>query len=230
MTNEELVSRVSNTVRSLDKDSHISRRYVLSIARSKATFLIAQKLRDKTLYREDALIKPLNCFPLKRESIIDCGIVEFKRCQSLMKSKEKLPELIYSIFGNSIISVSTADGSEELYPVTLKKYRNLQKREHTKIVDNNYYYVQDGYLYLPNCKYELVDIMLITLETEKLEELSTCKDGDCCGSMWEEEFNCPDKLLEAVIQDTLNEVMTSKGIPVDENPNMDSNQKSQTIA
>jgi hypothetical protein len=228
MTNSEIVSRIINGAKALDKDSHISRRYVLNVARSKATFLMSQKLLDKTLYREDDLIKHLPCFPLKKISRKDCGIVEFKLCKSIMKSKDPIPGLIYSRYGNSIISISSIDGSELFYPITLKKYNLNQRREHASLVKQKYYYIKDGYLYLPDSEIEMVDIDLISLEPEKLNDISECETADCCKSAWDSEFVCSDKLLEAVITDTRNEVLSALNIPKDENPNMDSNIKSQT--
>ena len=51
-TNDELVSRVLNGLKLLNKDERISKRYVLYIAEKNAEFLISHKLRDKSLFRE----------------------------------------------------------------------------------------------------------------------------------------------------------------------------------
>ena len=44
MTNSEIVSRIVNTLNTLTKDARRSRRYLLNVARSKASFLIAQNI------------------------------------------------------------------------------------------------------------------------------------------------------------------------------------------
>lgn len=232
MTNAELVSRIVNAIKALNKDEHISRRYILNTARSKAKFLMSQKLTDISLFREDNLFTSINCFELKPDEIVRCSIVEFRRCHSLMKSKCKLPELVYSRFGNSIDSVVTIDGMTEFLPIDLTQYRLNQKRQHAKFVKQNYFYVQDGYLYLPDSEIEAVDIIVLTTEPEVADEVAGCNsknDESECKSVWDYEFVCSDKLLEPVIQETLKEILSSnKQIIEDENPNLTSIQKDRT--
>lgn len=229
MTNTELVSRIVNDVRALNKDEHISRRSILHIAKNKAKFLISQKLRDKSLYREDNLFSTIKCFNLKKDDIVKCDIIEFRKCSSIMKSKSKLPELVFSKFGSSIVSVTTIDGMTEFLPMNLTKYRLNTKRRFSKFISQNYYYVRDGYLYLPDTEIKSVDVTLLTLNTDEVEEVSGCSECDPCKSIWESEFICSDKLLEAVIQDTLQEVLsTFRQITPDENPNMTELQRDKT--
>lgn len=231
MINDQVASRIVNDIRALNKDEHVSRRYILEIARSKAKFLIAQKLRDRTIFREDNLFTTIDCFGMESDDIVKCDIVEFKRCTSLMKSKKKLPELIFSRFGDSIESVTTIDGIQEFLPTSLRQFRLQKDRPFSKYVTKNYYYVRDGYLYIPNTEIEAVNIVLLTTENDEADALSDCKECDGCKSIWDYEFICPDKLLEAVLTDTLQEVLsTHKQIIPDENPNMDETQRGKTTA
>ena len=228
MLNSEITSRISSTLKSNSKDGRLSRRLILSVAESKAKFLISQKLNDKSLFREDNLFKNLNCFALKADNIISCDVIAFRRCKSLMKSKKKLPKLLYSKFGNSILSITTIDGSVDFLPITLTSYNLLKDRPSAKFVKQNYYYINDGYLYLPDSEIKAVNILLLTLESEKIDELSECSDTEC-KSVWDYDFVCSDKILEVVIQETLNEILGSnKKIPEDTNPNMDENQRGKT--
>ena len=50
MTNGEFVSRVINGLSFLNKDEHVSRRYILSVGQNKSKFYISQKLSDKSLF------------------------------------------------------------------------------------------------------------------------------------------------------------------------------------
>ena len=63
---------------------------------------------------------------------------------------------------------------------------------------------------------------------EKADDASDCPDCKACESYWDKEVYVADKLREAVIQDTIKEIVMRLQIPKDENPNMDSNIKSQT--
>ena len=195
---------------------------------------MAQKLRDKSLFREEGLFKTISCFRLKEDNLVKCDIVEFRRCNSLMKSVNKLPELIYSRYGSSIRSIYSIDGNRTYTPITLKKFSLESKRQYSNTSSQKFYYIRDGYLYLPNSTTELVDLDLLTLEEELIDELSECcgddTEGASCTSIWDREFNISDKLSEAVIQDTLNEVLsTYKQIVPDENPNLTEIQKDNTV-
>lgn len=229
MTNEQLVSRIVNDIRALNKDEHISRRYILQIAKDKAKFLLAQKLRDRSLFREEDLYTHIDCFALESDDIVKCDIVEFKRCKSLMKSKKKLPDLLFSRFGDSIANVTTVDGMIEFLPTTPTQYRLNLQRKFAKYVTKNYYFVKDGYLYLPDSEVEGVNVVLLTVDNDEADSLSDCKECDSCKSIWEYDFVCSDKLTEAVIADTIQEVLsTYKQIVPDENPNMDETQRGKT--
>lgn len=217
MNNLEITSRILNGLKSLTKDSRISRRYILKVAQEKAKFLISQKLGENSLYREANLHTGLECFELTKIDTVKCPIVEFRTSHTVMRSKKKLPELIYSKYGSSVKEVTSLDGSAILAPTTPHQYRlnKERKTDHKGL----YFYVKDGYLYLPDSEIQMVRLSLITLDLYDLQECSECSDGEC-KSAWAYEFICSDKLLEAVIQDTLKEVSMTKQIQADQNPNL----------
>lgn len=226
MTNAIIVSRILNGVKALSKDDRSSKRYVLSVARQKAEFYIAAKLNDRSLYKEDNLYKSLDCFELKRIDTIKCDIIEFRTCNNIMKSVKKLPPLVYSKYGNTLKEITNLDGTIDFRATTPSEFR----RDKNRIGKDSFirFYVKDGYLYLLDTIVKSVNLYLLTLETEKIAELSECSTDDCL-SLWEHDFICPSKLIENVITETIKEVAGSKQIPSDTNPNMDSNQKGKTV-
>lgn len=216
MNNKEFVSRILNGLKSLTKDSRISRRFVLKVGQEKAKFLISQKLGSSELYREVNLYSSIDCFEMEKVDTIDCPIIEFKTCQQLMRSKKKLPELIHSKYGASIKEVASLAGEYILTPITPYQYRlNKQRKSSSKEL---YYYIKDGYLYLPDSEILMVQLSVITLDLYDLNKCSACSSG--CKSVWDYEFICSDKLLEAVIGETMKEVSLTKQIQADQNPNL----------
>ena len=226
-TNGQLVSRVINSLNFLNKDEHVSRRWILSILKEKTKFAIQQQLELKSLFRDDSLNTWIDCVELKRDNIIKCPIIEFRSCRKLMKSVEKLPEPIYSRFGDSVREVVSLDGEFEFEKITPRQYR-LNKQRETFGIEKAYFYVQDGYLYLPDSEVEMVNVLMITTEMDDVDNVSSCTECDDCKNSWDTEFVGTDKLQELVVQDTIREVSTRRGIQVDENPNRDSNIKTQT--
>ncbi len=234
MKNGELVSTVINNARAINKDSHISKRYVLYLARKKAEYLISQKLNDRSIYKDEDLFRTVDCFQLKEDNTVNCGIVEFERCSSLMKSVKKIPKLFQSKYGAALISVSSIDGSFDFKPTALKSFKSKKNRRFASKVGEKYYYVRDGYLYLPDSTIEMVNLTLLAIDEREVDEVNSCSNCDdkdkMCKSAWDYEFICPERLLDVVIKDTVQMVLsTVLRIPEDENPNLDSNQKSRTI-
>jgi hypothetical protein len=219
MLNRELVSRVASLLKGNSKDGRISRRLILATAESKAKFLISQKLNDMSLYREQNIYTTISCIEMEDFDLIKCPILEFRSCRNLKRSKNKLPELIHSRYGHSLKEVTSVDGQFEFKPITLVQYRLNKKKTLQKKQD--YFYVQDGYLYLPDSEVKVVTLNILTQDLYDLEQCSEC--GEKCKSAWDFEFICPDKLLDVVIQETIKELSITKQIQEDANPNLNPN-------
>ena len=207
MTNGEFVSRIINNLKFLNKDEHISRRFILRIGQNKAKFYISQKMLDKTIFRETNLFKTIDCFRLEEEDRIKCGI--------------------YSRLGSSIVSVTSLGGEIVFDPTTPKSYALKKSRKGFDKLKKKYYYTQDEYLYLPDTEIEYVTVTYIPYDTtcDDVSECGGVSEDSSCDNVWDKPFNVPDKLLEQVISDTLKEVSMVRQISVDEMPDMDSNIK-----
>lgn len=230
VSNAELVSRVAVGLRAISKDNAISRRYILSIARTKAKFLMSQKLDELKLFKQEEIKTEIPCFRMKRVKARDCGIVEFKLCNQLMKSCQKLPEGIFGNNGAGIFRVTNIDESLSYRYVTANEYDRKKKRRY-KNPRARYFTIKNGYLYAPDSRSELLDIVMIVIDKDDAAIVSECggKPKISCKSSWESDFVCPNKLLDVVVRDTISEVANfyRTSIP-DENPDMDEHQKSKT--
>jgi hypothetical protein len=222
VTNSEFTSRVINGLNSLSKDDRISRRYILHVGKQKSTFYISQKLNDRSLFREDNIYTTLDCFELEKIEAVKCDIIEFRKCKSVMKSKNKLPKLIYSRYGNTLKEVTTIDEEKEFKSTTPSQYR----RDKNRVSGTDYinYYVKDGYLYLLDTEIQLVNLYLLTVELDEVDNASSCSTPGC-KTLWDYEFIVPDKLEELIISETVKEVSMKKQVALDENPNLNNNEK-----
>lgn len=227
MTNSKIVSRVLNGIKALGKDDRISKRYILNIAKQKAEYYISTKLADRSLYKEDNLYTTIECFELEKINIIKCDIIEFRTCKSIMKSKKKIPGLVYSKYGNSLKEVTSVDDSKDFIATTPRQYRKDKERQGSEEAIR--FYVKDDYLYLLDTEVEVVNLYLLTQDTEKVEEICSCSKEEC-KSLWDYEFVCPSKMTKIVIEETIQEIFSSKQVTPDTNPNMDNNQKGKTVA
>lgn len=222
MNKKQVVDRVRTKLRQLSKDRWMSSRFILNILEEKTRFLLSQKLLDRTLYREANLYSQINCFEFDKVDRINCDIIEFRTCQKIMKSKKRLPELIYSRFGDSIRIVSNLDQTERLDKTTPTDYMRSKKRKFN--FNPPMFYERDGYLYLLNTQIEAAFIELLTLDTKTAEEIDCECEKDECKSALEYPFIGSDKLKEVVIQQTVQDIaQTYLQIQPDEKPDNNEN-------
>ena len=228
ITNGEFVSRVVNDLNALNKDAHISKRWILSIGRTKVESYVAQRWDDGSLVGDHSLLTRVTCLKMIEVSSVDCCDASFELCGTLMRSEERLPGLLFSTNGPLIVEVSNLDNTINFSYSTLKSYSIRKKRKYAD-KGKKYFYIHDGYLYIPDIHIELVNILLFTTKVRDAKILSTCNNKHGCKSEWEYEFISPIKLIEYIVSETTREASMKIQIPTDENPNMDSNQKTQTV-
>lgn len=226
MLNKELVSRVKNQINMVSKDMEVNSRFILRIAQNIAESYISMRLRSRQLYRQDNLYSRIRCIELEEVDTHTCGLVEFKSCRKLMRSKHRLPKLVYSRYGGSLGEITSIDKMYEFKPSTLKQYRRDSNRKGSS--DYEYYYINDGYLYLPDSSVKVVEGEVITIDLYDLDITNTC-EGEKCKSAWDYEFIVPSDMLEQVVKETVQQVLVKMQIPQDENPNLSSNQKDRTV-
>lgn len=228
ITNNEFVSRVVNNLKGLSKDSHISKRFILNTGRTKARFLIAQKLDEMTLFKEDGIITTISCVEFESVDSKSCEIFEFNTCSNVMKSIKKLPEGIFGKNGSGIISATNIEELVEYKYTTPNAFRKLNARSKYSRDTTRYYTIKDGYIFLPNSTNELLELRMVALDKKQAEEMSSCTECSC-KSYWEYDFVCPDRFLDLVVKDTLQEVASIYRTSIeDANPNMEPNQKTAT--
>lgn len=227
VTNGEFVSRVVNDLNALTKDVHISRRWLLSIGQTKAESYVAQKWEDGSLIEDLALQTCVSCVRMIPVDKIECCDATFKLCRVLMRSEHRLPGLIYFSLGPIISSVSNVDGTRYYKYQRLEAYKNEQKRKYADKGQKRYY-IQDGYLYIPDDYIELVNVCYFTMDRRDALNLSACTPPKTCVSRWDDDFIYPVKLIEYIVSETLKEAVTKIQIPNDDNPDMDANQKTKT--
>ena len=203
MNNNAAVSKVINSFRLLNKDERVSRRYVLRLLRDASKNLISQKLLDRTISEEQNLYSKVECFEFEKVEVVSCPIIEFRKCEVLMRSKKPLPELVFSRNGASIKEVVSVDDLTEVYLTTPDQYRRDRKRKHYHSDDIYIYIDTDNYAYIVDKAIYAVNITILTIKTDEVEEASSCATSIGCKSGWEYEFIVPDKLEETVFKEVL---------------------------
>lgn len=228
MKNGEFVSRVVNGLNALTKDIHVSKRWILGIGRSKAESYIAQRWDEGSMVDDYSILTCIPCVEMIEVDKIECCDAAFALCGFLMRSKYRLPGLVYSSRGAIITQVSNVDNSIFYKRADIKTYRIQSKRKYAKKLPG-FYYVYDGYIYIPDEYIELVNVCYFTMKRKEALRLSACEPESTCDSVWDDDFVFPVKLIEYIVSETLQEASNKIRIPADERPDLDSNVKSKSV-
>jgi hypothetical protein len=223
MTYKEIVSSITNILKLNNKDDRMSRRFILKSLKDSANFLISQKLGERSLSLETNLFTNIPCFEFTKIEAKKCPSIEFRRCGILMKSKKPLPKLIFSRLGSSIREITSLDGDFRFTIVDEIQYRRNKKRQHSLKNEVYVFLGTDNHLYIPDHEILSLDLTVLTAEVDDAEEASGCFEKGNCRNKFENKFICPDKLIEAVKDMTLQRLGITKQINEDQNPNSQDN-------
>lgn len=228
ITYNAVVSRIQNSLNTLNKDMFIPRRFILAVFKSKVEFLMAQKFHDKSLFRETSLFRWIECVKMERIDSVKCGKIELQKCDDIMQSKCALPKMLWTRYGPTVGMVTNIDGSKKYELISHSYYQSIKnKRNFDKFKGNFAIVYPDNKLVIPDSTVSVVNVLIYTLD-EKADDISECEDKpENCQSYWEREIEISDKVSEVAIQETMKEMVMRVQIPVDELPDGDSNQKTQ---
>ena len=129
MTIYQFISDVSNSIQAINKDDRVSDRYIYSLAKDYTSYILSQRpLRD--VFRDSSIFTEVTCVEMHRIRADKCEIAEFRKCDKIMKTTCKLPDIFNSSIGPIIISVSNITGETEYQRLrTLADFKTQQKRK-----------------------------------------------------------------------------------------------------
>ena len=218
MTYNEVISRVQNTLNAVNKDMYIPKRYILAVLKSKAEFLVSQKFNDKSLFREMNIFSWVNCVEMKEMDTYMCGLVELEDCGTVMVTKVKLPELIWSRYGSSILMVTNITNSKKYQLISPLEFMNIKNRSNFEKFKGKYAIIYpDNRIIIPDSTVKRINVLLYTLD-ESIINMGYCEECDNCNNYYDAEFNLPNKIGEAVIQEAIKEISLRMQIQKDELP------------
>lgn len=232
LTNREVISNITNTLRSLNTDEHISKRFIFNKLLETTAVFVKRENDLKRLFKSSDVWTPIPCFPLEKKSPVECCLVDIPECYFIMKSKYKLPATFSGNHGNIIREVSSVlpigkplDLNKPLHqpmfftPVSgAKEYRNKINRE---FVNPNvrYYWIEDDYIYIPDTEIEGVRIVAYFLRPWEVKSTDYCSGETTCVKPLDEPFNCPTYLYGVVQEEVIkNLANTYEKIPQDDSP------------
>lgn len=206
----EAISRVRNTLKAVKEDPFLTDRTIYFSLQKYAQTLIKREDNQFRLMKMSQIFKVLPYVELIDVDKVDAGCLGvYSECY-FKRSKEKLPTILNGMFGPIIRTVSSIDGSIEMFRTEPGTWISMTKSTTFKYNKRPYFWYLNGYLYAPNIDWDAIRIEAIFEGV-----LDTCDTEDNCLPRQDQPFVLPEYLFSEVEQFVVKELTMSMSIPSD---------------
>lgn len=205
----ETISRVRNTLKAVKEDAFITDRVIYSLLLKYGKTLIKREDNQFRLMKISSIFKVLPYVELIDVDKVEAGCVGIYSGCYFKRSKDKLPSILDGMFGPIIRTVSSIDGTIELFRTDPGTWASMTKTTTFKYNRSIYFWYLNGYLYIPNVDWEAIRLEAIFEGT-----VETC-DTDPCEIKQDEQFALPEYLFSEVEQFVLQELTMTFKVPAD---------------
>lgn len=206
----EAISRVRNTLKAVKEDPFLTDRTIYFALQKYAQTLIKREDNQFRLMRMSQIFKVLPYIELIDVDKVDAGCLGvYSECY-FKRSKEKLPAILNGMFGPIIRTVSSIDGSIEMFRTEPGTWISMTKSTTFKYNKRPYFWYLNGYIYCPNIDWDAIRIEAIFEGV-----LDTCDTEDNCLARQDQPFVLPEYLFSEVEQFVVKELTMSMSIPSD---------------
>lgn len=205
----ESISRVRNIIKAVTTDSFVTDRVIYSLIQKYAKMYIKRQDALSSRAKFGSLFRKLPCIELVEVDKIE-ACCDIKSGCTVMRTREKLPGVMEGAQGPLLRYVGSIDNSVEAYRTTPSLYNSMSKTTAFKYNKNKYYWLIDGYIYIPNVEWGSV-----LIEGIFDADLSGYTCDDPCNQVQNQAFNIPPELFAEIEQQVINDFMKSAQIPQD---------------
>jgi hypothetical protein len=217
----EIISRVRNDNKLVGADVRLSDRAIFNKIKTKRDYFIKMEDDKKKLLNHIQIFTPLH-----EVELMDVPSVEalgFDIGRMVKRSKNKIPKIVMAGYGPIIRRVSSLDGSELIHQTTENSYSRKVKLDTHKYDNTLYFFMKNGYMYLPNVVWPSISMEAYFEDELEIEGLNNC-ETDICYAMQDREFLVPAYLNEVIAEKTAEEIAryylrVPDKVEVDKNPN-----------
>jgi hypothetical protein len=126
------------------------------------------------------------------------------------RSKEKLPTILNGAMGPIIRTVSSIDGSIEMFRTDPGTWVSMTKTTTFKYNTRKYFWYLNGYLYAPNIDWEAIKVEAVFDGVT-----DPCNDKEQCEIAQDKQLNIPEYLFSEVEQFVIKELTMTMQVPSD---------------
>ena len=205
----EAISRVRTALKAVKEDAFLTDRNIYYILTKYGQTLLKREDNQFRLMKISSIFKVLPYVELIDVDKVEAGCIGIYSGCYFKRSKDKLPTILDGMFGPIIRTVSSIDGTIELYRTDPGTWASMTKTTTFKYNRSIYFWYLNGYIYIPN-----VDWDAIRMEAIFEANVPSC-DTDPCEVKQDEQFALPEYLFSEVEQFTLQELTMTLKVPAD---------------
>jgi len=179
------ISRVRNSMKASKQDAFMTDRFIYSLIYKYGKSISSRKTGSKSLRGLHDKFKTIPCMNLVETDTIEACCGGIKSGCKIMKTEEKIPGIMEGPAGLLIKSVTSIDGSIEIYRTEPSLYTAMSKSSNFKYNKNKYFWYIDERMYFPNIEWEAVKIQAIF---EDDISAFTCEEDSECSLKQEQEL------------------------------------------
>ncbi len=208
----DTISRVRRLIKGIKIDAFLTNRFLYSMVLKYAKLYMKRLDDGNKLSLWNSLFEVLPGVELIPVSKIE-ACVDIDTCCEFRRTKNRLPPLLDGTYGSKIRTITTIDGTFQVYETQAKTYNKMIKSTSFKYNKNKYFWLNDGYAYFPNNEWELVDID--GLWENDIDQYKCCADN-CCVNRVDERSNIPDSLFVEIESGVRQELLNMIQVPNDD--------------
>lgn len=209
----ESISRVRNILKAVKEDPFMTDRLIYSIIIKYAKVLIRRQDNENKVIQITSLFRDLTFVELIEVDKITASCAGIRSNCTIMRTKEKVPNMLEGSTGPIIRAVMSLDQSQVLTPTYPTMYTNITNSTNFKYNKTIYYWLSDGYIYIPNVAWEACRIQ--ALFDDDITFYNCPDNGSPCDLAQNREIPIPEYLFAEIEQMALKEILTSGSIPTD---------------
>ena len=207
----EAVSRVRNTLKAVKEDSFLTDRTIYYSMIKYGQSLLKREDNQFRLMKISSIFKTLPYVELIDVDKIEADCVGVYSVCYFKRTKEKLPNIFSGALGPVIRTVSSIDGSIEMFKTEPGTWVSMTKSTTFKYNKRPYFWYLNEYLYIPNVDWDAIRVEAIF---EGDTSAFTC-DEDKCQVRQENPLPFPEYLFSEIEQFVVQELTMSMKVPTD---------------
>ena len=209
----EAISRVRNTLKAVKEDAFLTDRNIYFLLTKYGQTLLKREDNQFRLMKISSIFQVLPYLELIDVDKVEAGCVGIYSGCYFKRSKDKLPTILNGTFGPIIRTVSSIDGTIELFRTDPGTWVSMTKTTTWKYNRSLYFWYLNGYLYFPNIDWEAVRVEAIFEG-----QVDTCTTDDCLVKQ-DQPLPFPEYLFSEIEQFAVKELTIAMQVPPDDTDN-----------